>query len=236
MQSTDAVPASSKLHANSRKTTCPRGHLLEPPNLVASQAVKGFRECLACSLGRNRARNRGIPFDQEIADRLYLHVLSGRPRQAIADYMAERTRLGSPPDHKPGLGPCHEWTGTILVSGYGVIGLRSHHKMLAHRVAYELGIGPIPEGLLLDHLRRNRACVNPAHLDPVTNAENLRRGFGHRLRNGMAKTCPHGHEYTVENTYTNPKTGYIRCRQCHRERERARSVEWNHLDHQEGAR
>lgn len=78
-------------------------------------------------------------------------------------------------------GDCWEWRGFILASGYGQIASRirptKSRSRLAHRVAYELVIGDIPEGMVLDHLCRNRTCVNPAHLEPVTQEENVRRGL-----------------------------------------------------------
>lgn len=82
-----------------------------------------------------------------------------------------------PPD-RPDLGPCWEWTGYIQPkTGYGQFGVRSGTR-LAHRVAYQFLVGPIPAGMHLDHLCRNRRCVNAAgHLDPVPPRENLRRGI-----------------------------------------------------------
>lgn len=145
--------------------------------------------------------------------------------QPIAAYMADRTAIASSPPERPGLGPCHEWTGTRLSNGYGVIGVRSHYKSLAHRVAFELARGPIPAGMVIDHLCRNRACVNPEHLEAVDNEENLRRGLGYRLRNGMTSSCIHGHEYTAENTYINPNNASdMRCRACARNRKKKRGA------------
>lgn len=79
-------------------------------------------------------------------------------------------------------GDCWAWQGSIAPNGYGKLG-----GSWAHRLSYETFVGPIPEGLDLDHLCRNRGCVNPDHLEPVTRKENLRRGLrGKRPR----RTCP----------------------------------------------
>lgn len=147
-----------------------------------------------------------------------------RKPQPIADYMAERQRVAAAPESRPGLGACIEWIGTRYNNGYGAVGIRTHHKQLAHRLAYELANGPIPEGMVVDHLCRNRACVNASHLEIVTNEENLRRGLGFRLRNGMDAKCIHGHDYTPENTYINPNDpSDRRCRTCARLRQLTRS-------------
>lgn len=112
---------------------------------------------------------------------------------------------------------CWTWTGS-LNRGYGIFNSRQAH-LLAHRVAYTLLIGPVPEGLELDHLCRNRACLNPAHLEPVTHQENMRRGLF-----GAATHCPQGHAYDEANTYVNPKTRDRICRRCKAERERQRRL------------
>lgn len=116
---------------------------------------------------------------------------------------------------------CWLWRGGISSSGYGHL-VRNGVNYMAHRYAYEQVVGPIPEGLVLDHLCRVPPCVNPAHLEPVTNAENLRRGVNvgavaQALQ--RAKThCPQGHAYDDANTYVRPGPRACReCRKCHTE-------------------
>lgn len=140
----------------------------------------------------------------------------------IEERFAARVTVGDFPDGRPGLGPCEVWTGNRMVNGYGVLSLARGVTVLAHRWAYEHFVGPIPEGLVIDHLCRVRHCVNPDHLEAVTNEENLRRGAGYGLRNGMRSACINGHEYTPENTYTHPTKGSVRCRECARAHDRKR--------------
>lgn len=93
----------------------------------------------------------------------------------------------------------------------------------AHRVAYEHLVGPIPEGLQLDHLCRNRMCINPEHLEPVTAQENKRRATA------LITHCPSGHRYTPENTRYTPDGRRRYCNECKRvkssERRRKRRME-----------
>ena len=111
---------------------------------------------------------------------------------------------------------CWLWTGARSSNGYGV----SWHNLRAisaHRFAYELLVGPIPEGLTLDHLCRVRHCVNPAHLEPVTMRENLLRGEGWTALNARKTHCPRGHSYDDENTYISGGKRYcLTCRASRR--------------------
>lgn len=112
---------------------------------------------------------------------------------------------------------CWEWTAARTEAGYGLV-WNGDKLVYAHRVLYELLVGPIPEGLVIDHLCRVRHCVRPDHMEPVTNAENIRRGG-----NGMKTHCLNGHEFTVANTYEPPKRpGQRYCRACATEREKKR--------------
>lgn len=119
-------------------------------------------------------------------------------------------------------GDCWEWTAYKL-QGYGRFGVGGAPKnggriVYAHRWSYEALVGPIPDGLQLDHLCRNRGCVNPDHLEPVTSRENTLRGESLWAINAQKTHCPQGHEYTPENTYYGGRTGNSRyCRECNRQ-------------------
>lgn len=110
-------------------------------------------------------------------------------------------------------GSCWYWTGTKGRNGYGMF-WAGNRRTAAHRTAYQLLVGPIPDGLQIDHLCRTRSCVNPDHLEPVTQAENIARGMS-GIKNASKSTCPKGHAY--DSTDTN---GRRRCRECTRETSR----------------
>jgi hypothetical protein len=113
---------------------------------------------------------------------------------------------------------CWIWQGDKL-RGYGIIHIEGRIAY-CHRVMYEELVGPIPDGLVLDHLCRVLACCRPAHCEPVTQRENTLRGVGPTAVNAHKTHCARGHEFTPENTQIN-RAGARRCRQCRRE-DRAR--------------
>jgi hypothetical protein len=93
---------------------------------------------------------------------------------------------------------CWEWAGSTRGSGYGRIFVDRKCERV-HRTSYEVFCRPIPDGLVIDHLCRNTKCCNPAHLEPVTNRENLVRGDNPISRNVRKIACPQGHPYTGKN-------------------------------------
>lgn len=135
------------------------------------------------------------------------------PRQLSERFWAKVDRGGSP------FG-CWTWTAGTASNGYGSIRIDGRGA-LAHRVAYELLVGPIPDGLHLDHLCMSKLCVNPAHLEPVTLQENHRRWIA------TLTHCPRGHEYTEANTrvQVTGTTTKRQCRTCGNERQRERRQE-----------
>ncbi len=114
----------------------------------------------------------------------------------------------------PGLGDCWQWTAHKDKDGYARLQVKRRAER-AYRWSYEYHIGPIPDGLVLDHLCRNRACVNPWHLEPVTNLINIQRG-----ERPNREACIHGHPYDDSNTYRPPVGDDGKkqraCRECNR--------------------
>lgn len=117
---------------------------------------------------------------------------------------------------------CWLWIGAKQSGGYGRFkaeGGRAGKVVLVHRWTYEHFVGPIPDGLTIDHLCRNTSCVNPAHMEPVTREVNAWRGNTNKDKTH----CAYGHELTPENVYVAPKRPTTRdCRKCRKARRRAR--------------
>ncbi|WP_083543622.1 HNH endonuclease signature motif containing protein [Rhodococcus sp. 2G] len=107
---------------------------------------------------------------------------------------------------------CWRWIARRDRDGYGQFRV-NRRTVVAHRWAYEFLVGEIPEGLVLDHLCRERSCVNPFHLDPVTVAENVRRA----QRPDLLTHCANRHPWTPESLYLSPGGGRV-CRLCKRGR------------------
>lgn len=114
---------------------------------------------------------------------------------------------------KNGENGCWNWTAALTGSGYGNFHLGDRNSV-AHRLSYLWLVGEVPDGLDLDHLCRNRKCVNPSHLEPVTRQENLLRGLTIPAEHASKTHCPNGHEFNKENTYITNNARH--CRKCRR--------------------
>jgi hypothetical protein len=174
---------------------------------VCSAFIATSGECTKCARGF-------VPRDESSARRAFSAPLPSNARA----YFMSRTRVGS---------GCWQWLGPKNCYGYGTAKMFNVRRM-AHRLAYELFRGEIPEGKCLDHVCRKRDCVNPEHLRVVTNRENL---FAPRSQspakvNSEKTHCPRGHEYTPENTFhAKGLRGGRVCRTCRHDRWKREKVQ-----------
>lgn len=114
---------------------------------------------------------------------------------------------------------CWNWTGASSAGGYGRFNFKGKRGYPAHRAAYEVFVGPVPDGLVIDHLCRNRGCINPDHLEPVTPRENLVRGESVVAAGMKRNACKVGHELSGENLGVS-SVGGRRCVECDRQYQR----------------
>jgi len=135
---------------------------------------------------------------------------AARGRRLVnAEYMRQRVE---------NVGECWEWQGGVLSNGYGRC-QSVEYGVLAHRVSYQIFVGPIPAGLTIDHLCRNRRCINPDHLEAVTPRVNVLRGDTIVAANASKTHCPKGHELAGDNLYLAPSRRRY-CRTCQRAAEK----------------
>jgi hypothetical protein len=184
--------------------------MADPTSCTVDGCERPARTKRLCVMHYTRLRRYGDV--GEAAPRLHSPATS-TPEAA---FWSRVDKDGPIPEHRPELGPCWMWTGA-LSHGYGRMTI-ARKSVAAHRFAYELLVGPIPDGTEPDHLCVNPPCVNPAHLEPVTHQENMRRGPTNvASRNAVKTHCPQGHEYTEENTLRRDN-GDRQCRECNRRR------------------
>lgn len=141
------------------------------------------------------------------------------PERIKVRFLSKVDRGGPIPHRRPELGRCWLWTAYSLPSGYGTFNAWARRGLLAHRVSYEIFVGPIPDGFQVDHLCVNPRCVNPVHLEAVTGLENNRRSNSISARHARKSHCKNGHPFDEANTRVS-KRGGRECRTCHRERAR----------------
>lgn len=183
------------------------------------------RKCVECSSPNFYARSRC----QTCYGRLRRRQRREGSFELLLTHGAPLERLRSRTQAGPN--GCLLYAGTLTRMGYGLISVEGAQK-LAHRAIYELVIGPIPEGLFIDHTCHNRdqscmggpaclhrRCVNVDHLEPVSGAENTRRGKSWAI-NGAKTHCPAGHPYDEQNTHVYDGRRY--CRACNRQIPRRR--------------
>lgn len=182
-----------------------------------------LRICDECGIEVTGLRVRGR------CDPCYRRLLKGQKAEGVYTPLPSATSRPKPVAERfwryvQKTETCWTWTGERARHGYGVLNI-GERRVFAHRISYEMHIGSIPDGLIIDHLCRNTSCVNPDHLEAVTNRVNVLRGVGPSAKNAVKTHCLNGHEFTPTNTLRQPPNwleGPDRrgCRECKRKRNR----------------
>lgn len=160
--------------------------------------------------------------------RAQIQQFANIPAALTERFWAKVNRDGPIPSNRPDLGPCYLWTASLDGKGYGQIAVRcadgKTRPRRAHRVGYELQVGPIPDGLELDHLCQNPPCVRGSHLEPVSHRENTLRGPSVKMVTRREGVCGRGHLIEGANALRHRNGKWVRCRECqnqwHREHPR----------------
>jgi hypothetical protein len=182
-------------------------------NLYIDQSKTQHEIAKICGVGRDT-----------IINWMRKYNIPGRSCGPLSQPLRERIKTKIDIDINTG---CWNWRGNLNNKGYGY--LNSHGKhYLAHRISYELFVGEIPEGLTIDHLCRNRRCVNPSHLEPVTLRENILRGENFTAYQARQTHCKRGHPLFGSNLYISLQ-GNRRCRTCDKMHQRLRCRRVNYL-------
>lgn len=180
---------------------CKHGHEFTPENTYVD--TRGYKYCRACE------RKRGNDRYRRGRESIQYHPRGMSVRERLLD------RIFIDP-----ITVCWNWAGSKAGGGYGLI-LVAGRVRGVHVLSYETFIGPIPDGLEIDHLCRNKGCINPEHLEAVTHRVNILRGNGITAKKAQQTICKWGHEFTPENTYATARGGRD-CRACKRKQNRDR--------------
>lgn len=217
------------LVVKTKRTHCKNGHPFVDGSFYV--AKDGYRQCRKCLNDIHRRRyherkeeliaKRNTP--EEKAKKKYWNQQYNKKKRSEEfkfDHNGIAAKLTSEIKVDPEAG-CWEWQGMLNKDGYGLMSVSGLNRTV-HRLSYLIFNGEIDSHFQIDHLCRNRRCINPKHLDAVLQMENLRRGFGLAGVNIRKQRCPSGHAYSPENTYVNPKSGHRKCLTCQREASKRR--------------
>jgi len=168
----------------------------------------------------NRGSGKGVGMSlKQVAEALVARAKPGPKLRPLAERFWSKVERRNPNE-------CWPWLGAKGKEGYGRVHRGDRRMVLAHRVAYELAVGPVPHGLELDHVKARgctrRDCVNPAHLEPVTRRVNLLRGDTITASNAAKTVCKRGH------TFDHVRQGKRYCSTCETD---AARVRWANRSH-----